>query len=79
MNGLLRVREVSATLKLSKEMPGGAWKSLELSAKADVPFGVNAQTASAALYGELAQAFRVLWKNNLNQLISKALQLGSTF
>ena len=55
---------VSANIRYSKQLPGGAWKGLELSVEAALE-GQEAWTeAQASLYDELGQQLKVIWDKN---------------
>jgi hypothetical protein len=53
-----RVTKVQASLRFSKEMPGGAWKAVELGAEASLVEGETYEEGMAALYGMLAEDLR---------------------
>jgi hypothetical protein len=54
-----QVDRISASLRFSKEMPGGgAWKSVELGAEAGLEEGETYEEGMAALYTMLAEDMR---------------------
>jgi hypothetical protein len=60
----MKVDRVTATLKYSQDSGRGAWRTLELGCEASLDEGERWQDAQSALYGQLTQQFRVLWKGN---------------
>ncbi len=65
----MKVTEIGATVRLSKEVKG-AWKSVELSAKADVAEAEAERWREklAELYAELGQELRRLWSEPTERL-----------
>ena len=55
---------VSANIRYSKQLPGGAWKGLELSVEAALEGQDTWTEAQATLYDELGQQLKVLWDKN---------------
>jgi hypothetical protein len=59
----MRVTKVNIAVRFSKEMRGGAWKSIELGAEATLGKGETREQATDALYAELTDDLRRLWNN----------------
>lgn len=58
----MRVDRITASLRYSEDSGRGAWRSLELSAEAEIQPGESWKIAQTNLYGELAEQFKALWK-----------------
>jgi len=59
-----QITSVKAALRLSKELPGGAWKTVELGAEAGLAEGESYETAMKALYEALAADMRKAFGGN---------------
>ena len=62
----MNVITVSATVRYSKPLPDGGWKAVELSAEASLDPNETWTEAQAALYQDLGQQLKALWKANGN-------------
>ena len=56
-----QVREIGAVLRASKEYPGRGWRTIELSARADVIPGANIEEAHNDLYEQLRKRITLLF------------------
>jgi hypothetical protein len=59
----VRVTKVQVSLRYSKELPAGAWKSVELGAEATLTEGETREGATAALYDSLVEDMKRMWNN----------------
>jgi len=62
----MKITTVSATVRYSKPLPDGSWKSVELSAEATLEPQETWTEAQARLYTDLGQQLRTLWTEKAN-------------
>ena len=66
-NQLMNVTSVSASVRFSKAIQPGCYKTIELSAEADVAPRENWQTAQSQLYTDLGEQLKALWSARNDQ------------
>ncbi len=61
----MQVTQISATIRMSRQLESGSWGTIELSAQATPGMHEPWKTEQATLYGELRAQLACLWKPQL--------------
>ena len=62
----MKITTISASVRFSKAIQSGCYKTIELSAEGTLNTNEDWQTAQATLYEQLGQQLKTLWATNSN-------------